>query len=247
MLPLTVVLLTGAIGSASTPMKFTADDTAISPMDLAGHLHAGSADAADTTQNGTIQEDDPGLDHIHIDDDENEPPQQEVPLPITPIDANAPKPFDATFLEGKPEHRMKLSKIDAGNPPELRVKKWLNTDPLLMQNLKGKIVVLSFWATWCEECLKSIPKNNALAQKYKDKIVLIGICHDRGIDNMEAIAERGGIIYPICSDDGDTTIRTYVVDTYPDYYVFDQKGRLRIADCVNSKLEEAVVKLLAEE
>jgi len=140
----------------------------------------------------------------------------------------------------------RLASIDALNPPDLDVSDWVNGE-MTADDLKGKIVILDFWATWCGPCLASIPKNNALARKYGEDVVLIGVCHDRGAERMAEVVKSRGIKYPVCHDVDNTTINAYMVNGYPDYYVFDRKGRLRVPDCRNNKVEDAIKFLLAEE
>ncbi len=55
--------------------------------------------------------------------------------------------------------------------PELVVEKWLTNKP----EVKGKFVLIDFWATWCGPCRKAIPELNAFHRKFKDKLVVIGI------------------------------------------------------------------------
>ena len=55
--------------------------------------------------------------------------------------------------------------------PELVVEKWLGSQP----DTKGKWVLIDFWATWCPPCRKAIPELNTFQDKFKDKLVVIGI------------------------------------------------------------------------
>lgn len=60
--------------------------------------------------------------------------------------------------------------------PEFVVEKWLSG---AAPDLKGKVVVIDFWATWCGPCRKLIPEMNAWAEKFKDDVVFIGISDEK--------------------------------------------------------------------
>ena len=62
-------------------------------------------------------------------------------------------------------------------PPELQVKEWLNTEEnYTFKKLKGKIVLIDFWATWCRPCVQAMPHLQKVWEKYKDKgLVVIAI------------------------------------------------------------------------
>jgi cytochrome c biogenesis protein CcmG/thiol:disulfide interchange protein DsbE len=156
----------------------------------------------------------------------------------------------ATTFEGDENLRSRLDKIqDSESPPPLILADPLNTDTSLsLEDLKGKIVVLDFWATWCGPCIASIPKNNALAKKYKDQgVIFIGVCHTRGAETMKEVTESKGIEYPVAKDVEGQTVEAYQANGFPDYYIIDRHGILRVADCANSKVEDAIKILLAEQ
>lgn len=147
--------------------------------------------------------------------------------------------------EGDEKKRERLKGLqDSDNPPALQVEGWMNSDPLSLEKLKGKVVVLDFWATWCGPCIGSIPKTNKLMEKWGDKVVIIGICHPRGSDKMAATAKKHGIKFPIAIDPVEKTDVSYKVNGYPDYYIIDQTGKLVVADCANHKVEAVVDRLL---
>ena len=142
------------------------------------------------------------------------------------------------------------SALDAmqGKPaPALALKDWINSKPLTMADLKGKIVVLDFWATWCGPCLAAVPHTNELMKKYADKgVVFIGVCAQNGGEKMAATVKEKGILYPVALDAEGFTGKTYMNDSFPDYYVIDRQGHLRWADVANKDMEKAVEILLKD-
>jgi thiol-disulfide isomerase/thioredoxin len=151
------------------------------------------------------------------------------------------------WLEGTAESRKRFEAIEGKAAPALTVKEWKNAEAMKVADLKGKVVLLDFWATWCGPCIASIPHTNELQKKYKDKgLVIIGVCHSRGAEKMADMVTEKGIEYPVAADVDGKTDEAYKVDSYPDYYFIDRAGKLRIADCKNGSVEEAIQALLAE-
>jgi thiol-disulfide isomerase/thioredoxin len=139
-------------------------------------------------------------------------------------------------LEGKPA-------------PPLQVEGWVNTDgkPLTLANLKGKVVVLDFWGVWCGPCLAAMPHLKELYEKHKAEGLVVVSIHTSGRgDEMAKYVEENALPWPIAVDLDDQTVKAYYVDSYPDYYVIDRSGNVRIADLANKELDRAVESLLKE-
>ena len=145
------------------------------------------------------------------------------------------------------DERAEQDKLEGQAPPVLAVKEWTNGKAVKLADLKGKVVLIDFWATWCGPCIASIPHTNELQKKFKDKgLVVIAVCHTEGAEKMAQTVKDKGIEYLTAADVGQKTIKAYHVNSYPDYYLIDRFGKLRIADCKNGAVEKAVEALLSE-
>lgn len=92
-----------------------------------------------------------------------------------------------------------------------------------------------------------MPKLIEMHRRLKDQgLVLIGIHTTNGGERMAKYAEEAGVNFPIAIDIDKKTTSAFRVDSYPDYYLIDRSGKLRVADLANADLERAVKVLLAE-
>ena len=73
------------------------------------------------------------------------------------------------------------------------------------EELKGKVLVIDFWATWCKPCIEEIPNFNTMnAEQDSDKFVMLGITVESGsFEDVEPYIERFGIEYPVVMGDED--------------------------------------------
>ena len=124
---------------------------------------------------------------------------------------------------------------------------WIN-GAIKPADLKGKVVVIDFYATWCGPCMAAIPHNNEMLKEFKDKgLIVVGVCtSDSGQDKFPANAKQHGIKYPAARDATLKLEKAWKVHYYPTYAVVDRKGILRAIGLQPDHVQAVVEKLLAE-
>jgi len=151
--------------------------------------------------------------------------------------------------EGTGPARQAKDSLEGKAPPPFEVQNWMNTDgkELKWEDLKGKVIVIDFWGVWCPPCRTAIPHLKDLYTKHKNEgLVIIGIHTTNQGDKMAAYVAQEKIPYPLAVDVNGATVKAFKVDSYPDYYLIDRAGRLRVADLANADLDRAIGILLRE-
>ena len=119
---------------------------------------------------------------------------------------------------------------------------------LALSELRGKVVVLDFWATWCGPCKAQSPVLDSLQRKFQDRgLVVVGMNTSDGEGNAKAWAASHGVVYPIVYDQNDTVAHGYNVDSFPTLFVIDRGGKIaamRVGFTSANELEGLVKKLL---
>jgi thiol-disulfide isomerase/thioredoxin len=145
---------------------------------------------------------------------------------------------------------------DLGQAPELTgVNHWLNSDPLTIQGLRGKVVMVDFWTYSCINCIHTLPYMTAWYNKYKEQgFVIIGVhspefAFEHDTINVAEAARRFNIAYPIAQDNDFATWNAYRNQYWPAEYLIDANGHLRLihfGEGNYGETEKAIQALIAE-
>jgi thiol-disulfide isomerase/thioredoxin len=125
------------------------------------------------------------------------------------------------------------SSAPAPMAPEFQgINHWINSAPLTMQQLRGKVVLVEFWTYSCINCIHVLPHVKQWHERYKDQgLVVVGVHtpeygHERVLGNLEAAVKRFGIGYPVAQDNGYKTWNAFGNRYWPALYLIDQDGRI---------------------
>ena len=149
--------------------------------------------------------------------------------------------------------KAKLDEMDnlvAGKPAPPIEGVGMDGKPLKLSDYRGKVVVLVFWGTWCGPCMREVPHERAMTDKYKGKpFAMLGIdCEPDKAAALKVMAQEK-ITWPNWNDGdpGEGPIaQRYHVRGFPSTYIIDAKGIIRHIHLIGSALDGAVDKLLEE-
>jgi peroxiredoxin len=114
-----------------------------------------------------------------------------------------------------------------------------------LRELKGKVVLVNFWATWCPPCRKEMPDLQALYDKYRDQgFVVLSISDEEAAKVSPFITERN-ISYPVLLDPGRKVNEAFVVEGIPKSFVYDREGRL-VAQSIDMRTRSQFQQMLAQ-
>jgi thiol-disulfide isomerase/thioredoxin len=140
--------------------------------------------------------------------------------------------------------------------PELRgIDNWINSRPLTLEELRGKVVLMDFWTYSCVNCIRTFPYLRDWHDKYSDYgLVIIGVHtpefeFEKDPGNVEAAARTHGLEYPIAQDNNYATWNAFYNNAWPTKYLIDKDGNVRyyhLGEGAYQETEDVIRELLVE-
>ncbi len=110
---------------------------------------------------------------------------------------------------------MTLPRLDAAN--------------LDIKHLRGKVVLVNFWAVWCPPCRKEMPSMSRLMAKLAGKpFTILGVNEGESPDEIRAFLKQVPVNFPILLDSDGEYLKPWQVFAFPTSYIVDKQGRLRL-------------------
>lgn len=122
-----------------------------------------------------------------------------------------------------------------------------------LQQLKGKVVYVDFWASWCASCAKSFPYLNQLHNTFKDKgLQVVGINTDENSQDAKAFLNSHPAQFAVTADVSKQCATNFAMEAMPSTYLIDKKGIMRYVHLgfragETADLQQKVEQLLAEQ
>ena len=121
--------------------------------------------------------------------------------------------------------------------------------PFTLASLRGKVVLVNFWATWCEPCVTEMPSLQRLRDQLAPRFEVLGVNYQEGPARIKAFVDRSGVSFPIVRDTDGAIAKSWGARIFPASYVVDRAGNVRHvliggADWTSSELVTTIRKLL---
>ena len=121
-----------------------------------------------------------------------------------------------------------------------------------LEELRGQVVLVNFWATWCGPCRQEMPRLNELYTRYRASgVVLLGVNIDDDPATALATAQKLNVAFPVLLDTDKKVSKLYDLSTMPSTVVIDRDGKVRYVhrgyrEGTESEYEQAIRGLLKE-
>ena len=183
-------------------------------------------------------------------DDSKEPAATEeaqpTDVPGIPAPTDAPQPTEKpTYVPGV----MVGSKVGNVSPEIDGVVAWINSEPLIMEDLRGKVVLVDFWTYTCINCIRTMPFLKQWHSRYQDDgLVILGIHapefeFEKDLGNVTKAVNDYGIGWPVALDNDFRTWRNYSNRFWPAKYLIDKAGVVRYRHFGEGKYAETEEKI----
>ena len=97
-----------------------------------------------------------------------------------------------------------------------------------LENYKGKVIFLNFWATWCPPCKKEMPDIENIYKEYgenKKDVVILGINSEKENEAKKFLKDKG-YTFPTVIDENSEVMRKYFIQAFPTSFVIDKEGNV---------------------
>ena len=100
-------------------------------------------------------------------------------------------------------------------------------DAFSLTSQLGKVVLVNFWATWCEPCVTEMPSLQRVRDQFAPRLEVVGVNYQEGPSRIQAFVDRSGIRFPIVRDTDGAVAKAWGARIFPASYLVDRAGRVK--------------------
>ena len=113
------------------------------------------------------------------------------------------------------------------------------------QDLRGKVVLVNFWATWCPPCRKEMPDLDVLYKRFQSQGFVVLAISDEESAKVEPFIRERGLAFPILLDPGRKVNEMFAVEGIPKSFVYDREGKL-VAQSIDMRTQKQFLEMIAK-
>jgi len=121
--------------------------------------------------------------------------------------------------------------------PDFTLSRLDRSGSLQLSSLRGKAVVLNFWASWCNPCKREAPALQTLSRRWGKQVVVLGVDVNDFQGDARGFMRKYGLSYPVVHDNKNETTPKYGLTGLPETFFLDRRGR--IVEHVPGEVQEA--------
>jgi peroxiredoxin len=147
-----------------------------------------------------------------------------------------------------PQFAAAISKVEADNERRRQADftlRQLNGETWTLKELRGKVVLVNFWATWCPPCRKEMPDLETLYKQFKEQGLVILAISDEEESKVKPFIAEQKVTYPILLDPGRKVNELFEIEGIPKTFVYDRSGKL-VAQSIDMRTRKQFLGMLAQ-
>ena len=167
------------------------------------------------------------------------------PIPFS-LNTSAAPTWDAALGEEVETREVDPQSLVGRPAPDLKATEWIGSGPTTLASLKGKVVLLDFWATWCKPCIEMYPEMRTWVEEFGPQgLVILGITnHSRQTSaEVRRFLSREKLPWAVVIDPKNTAHIDYGVSPIPHTFLIDRQGIVRLSHVGGGDLTHIKLKL----
>jgi peroxiredoxin len=104
----------------------------------------------------------------------------------------------------------------------------VNGEQVRLSELRGRTILINFWATWCGPCIIEMPVIETRFQKYTPELVVLAVNFDEPMEDVKAFVDELGLTFTVLLDPGAEIQKKYRIRGYPTTFIVDEEGIIQV-------------------